>query len=130
MTYYKPSNVSMDEIRRVLSYIGVSRAYKGFETTAVAVYMLTRDPSKLDPITVMLYPDVGAAMHVESHCVERRIRTVIDAVWSRSPERFNRITGFAFPDRPTATEFLEALAFFFLTASNYTAVMAEIDGKI
>ena len=111
---YRPVDVQLNDIRQLLASPGVSMWYAGFETTAIAIKMITQDPSKLIRVTRRLYYDVADEQGVTPASIERRIRHTAEMAWDCNPEHLEELTGCYFPECPTSTQFLGGLAFYYL----------------
>ncbi len=96
---------------RLLRLLGVSGKLSGFY---YAVYMLEQVQQKPDHvllITKRLYKQTAQHFATTSSCVERNLRTLVQACW-RQPDHslLNRIAGMALVGPPTNTQFIDMLS--------------------
>lgn len=103
-------NVSLDA-ERLLRLLGVSGKLSGFY---FAVYMLEQvqeKPEYVLLITKRLYKQTAQRFHTTSSCVERNLRTLVQACW-RQPDHslLDQIAGHPLSQPPTNTQFIDMLA--------------------
>jgi hypothetical protein len=103
-------NVPLDA-ERLLRLLGVSGKLSGFY---FAVYMLEQvqeKPEYVLLITKRLYKQTAQQFHTTSGCVERNLRTLVQACW-RQPDHslLDRIAGHPLSQSPTNTQFIDMLA--------------------
>ena len=103
-------NVTLDA-ERLLRLLGVSGKLSGFY---FAVYMLEQvqeKPEYVLLITKRLYRQTAQHFHTSSDCVERNLRTLVQACW-RQPDHglLERIAGHPLSQPPTNTQFIDMLA--------------------
>lgn len=103
-------NVTLDA-ERLLRLLGVSGKLSGFY---FAVYMLEQvqeKPEYVLLITKRLYKQTAQQFHTTSGCVERNLRTLVQACW-RQPDHslLDRIAGHPLSQLPTNTQFIDMLA--------------------
>ena len=94
-------NVSLDA-ERLLRLLGVSGKLSGFH---FAVYMLEQvqdKPEYVLLITKRLYSQTAQYFHTTTNCVERNLRTLVQACW-RQPDHslLERIAGHPLSQPPT-----------------------------
>ncbi len=105
-------NVSLDA-ERLLRLLGVSGKLSGFH---FAVYMLEQvqeKPERVLLITKRLYNRTAQYFHTTTNCVERNLRTLIQACW-RQPDHslLERIAGHPLSQPPTNAQFIDMGAAF------------------
>lgn len=105
-------NVSLDA-ERLLRLLGVSGKLSGFH---FAVYMLEQvqeKPEYVLLITKRLYSQTAQYFHTTTNCVERNIRTLVQACW-RQPDHslLERIAGHPLSQPPTNAQFIDMVAAF------------------
>lgn len=103
-------NVPLDA-ERLLRLLGVSGKLSGFY---FAVYMLEQvqeKPEYVLLITKRLYKQTAQQFHTTSGCVERNLRTLVQACW-RQPDHslLDRIAGHPLSQSPTNTQVIDMLA--------------------
>ena len=96
---------------RLLRLLCVSGKLSGFY---FAVYMLEQvqeKPEYVLLITKRLYKQTAQQFHTTSGCVERNLRTLVQACW-RQPDHsmLDRIAGHPLSQPPTNTQFIDMLA--------------------
>lgn len=99
------------DTERLLRLLGLSGKLSGFY---YAVYMLEQvreKPECILLITKRLYRQTAQHFHTSSGCVERNLRTLVQACW-RQPDRglLERIAGHPLSQPPTNTQFIDMLA--------------------
>ena len=105
-------NVSLDA-ERLLRLLGVSGKLSGFH---FAVYMLEQvqeKPEYVLLITKRLYSQTAQYFHTTTNCVERNLRTLVQACW-RQPNHslLERIAGHPLSQPPTNAQFIDMVAAF------------------
>ena len=105
-------NVSLDA-ERLLRLLGVSGKLSGFH---FAVYMLERvqeKPEYVLLITKRLYSQTAQYFHTTANCVERNLRTLVQACW-RQPDHslLEHIAGHPLSQPPTNAQFIDMVAAF------------------
>lgn len=105
-------NVSLDA-ERLLRLLGVSGKLSGFH---FAVYMLEQvqeKPEYVLLITKRLYSKTAQYFHTTTNCVERNLRTLVQACW-RQPDHslLERIAGHPLSQPPTNAQFIDMVAAF------------------
>ena len=105
-------NVSLDA-ERLLRLLGVSEKLSGFH---FAVYMLEQvqeKPEYVLLITKRLYSQTAQYFHTTTNCVERNLRTLVQACW-RQPNHslLERIAGHPLSQPPTNAQFIDMVAAF------------------
>lgn len=105
-------NVSLDA-ERLLRLLGVSGKLSGFH---FAVYMLEQvqeKPEYVLLITKRLYNQTAQHFHTTTNCVERNLRTLVQACW-RQPDHslLERIAGHPLSQPPTNAQFIDMVAAF------------------
>ena len=103
-------NVTLDA-ERLLRLLGVSGKLSGFY---FAVYMLEQvqeKPEYVLLITKRLYKQTAPQFHTASGCVERNLRTLVQACW-RQPDHslLDHIAGCPLSQPPTNSQFIDMLA--------------------
>lgn len=103
-------NVTLDA-ERLLRLLGVSGKLSGFY---FAVYMLEQvqeKPEYVLLITKRLYKQTAQQFHTASGCVERNLRTLVQACW-RQPDHslLDHIAGCPLSQPPTNSQFIDMLA--------------------
>lgn len=105
-------NVSLDA-ERLLRLLGVSGKLSGFY---FAVYMLEQvqeKPEYVLLITKRLYSQTAQYFHTTAYCVERNLRTLVQACWRQPDHRLlERIAGHPLSQPPTNAQFIDMVAAF------------------
>ena len=68
-------------IVNILDSFGVNRSYTGHSYVVYGLLLITEDPGRLEYITKSLYLDIAEHYHTNWSCVEKNIRTIVNAVW-------------------------------------------------
>ena len=98
------------EICALLYQLGVTRNYKGFPQTALAVEPCAGQPDRLLQVTKLVYPDVARRYGTSWAAVERNIRTVSGVIWRSNPLLLNELAYVSLPQKPCPAQLLSILA--------------------
>lgn len=101
----------------VLSELGLTINYAGFNYVAYAVSLCMQEPDRLLLVTKWLYPDVARRYHTSSACVERNIRTICKLSWERNPALVREMARHPLTEKPSNTELIAILTTY-LSAEN------------
>ena len=111
-----PAQTIQDEdmITDMLRTIGVPAHIKGYRFLRDAILMVVKDPSLINAVTKILYPDIAREHQTTSSRVERAIRHAIEVAWDRGDlETLNHYFGgtvHSHRGKPTNSEFIAMLA--------------------
>lgn len=111
------TSVDIFSIHKIMLTLGIPSNYIGFFYTSFAVYLSAQDPTCLNLVTKLLYPDIAKHFHTDWRCVEHNIRTIIKVMWQKNPDCLDRLANRHLISRPTASEFISYLT------SYYTSVL-------
>lgn len=109
-----PTPANIFTIYDILTRLGVTANYTGFQQSAYAVYLCIQDPDKLALVSKWLYPEVAKRYRTTGIAVERNIRTVSRQAWETNPALLCELAGCAQDKKPSAAQFLAILTFYFL----------------
>ena len=65
-----------------LDYLGVNKSYLGYDYVVYGMLLTLKDKEYATYITKSLYLDIAKHFDTSWNCVEKNIRTVINAVWN------------------------------------------------
>ncbi len=103
-----------DMVTDMLRNIGVPAHIKGYRFLRGAIMMVVEDPSLINAVTKILYPDIAREHQTTSPRVERAIRHAIEVAWDRGDlETLNHYFGstvHSHRGKPTNSEFIAMLA--------------------
>lgn len=103
-----------DMITDMLRTIGVPAHIKGYRFLRDAILMVVEDPTLINAVTKILYPDIAREHQTTSSRVERAIRHAIEVAWDRGDlETLNHYFGgtvHSHRGKPTNSEFIAMLA--------------------
>lgn len=100
----------MKDIHILLHRLGLRSTYNGFRYLAYAIFLAIEDDAYLRSLTTALYPAIADQFHITAASVERSLRTLIEVFWLRgNTGYFERIVGYALPDKPYVGEFIGIL---------------------
>ncbi|MDL2293856.1 sporulation transcription factor Spo0A [Ruminococcaceae bacterium OttesenSCG-928-D13] len=103
-----------DMVTDMLRTIGVPAHIKGYRFLRDAIMMVIADPSLINAVTKVLYPDIASAHGTTASRVERAIRHAIEVAWDRGDiEVLNYYFGstvHSLRGKPTNSEFIAMLA--------------------
>ncbi len=102
------------EVEEMLISIGVPKRCTGFSYLVTGIGLVMNDFSYTGHFTDKLYPCIAAIHSTKPSCVERNIRTAIDAVWDRgNTDLLSKIINCAITSKrgvPTNSMFISILA--------------------
>lgn len=119
----------------LLRELGIPGHYLGYRQLACALDLLAEKEERILNVYRDVYVVVGEHFHTTGGNVEKNIRTVLQAAWQRDYTRhqFERLAGYSSPNRPFASEFLDAVSAYLRTGKTRTAgsvkLSAEAPGK-
>lgn len=93
----------------VLSELGLTINYAGFNYAAYAVSLCMQEPERLLLVTKWLYPDVARRYHTSPECVERNIRTICKLSWERNPGFVCEMAKHPLTEKPSNTQLIAIL---------------------
>ena len=94
-------NSQMQEIRKILTSLGITANYAGFNYMTYAIYLTLNDPVRLHYVTKLIYPDVARMYKTGAKCVERSIRTACNICWERNPHLICTMAGYQLTKKPS-----------------------------
>ena len=86
--------------------LGLTANYTGFYPAAYAIVLSLRDPTILQCVTKLVYPNVAQVFHTSAKCVERNIRTLTKRAWQNNSDMLNKIAGHTLSKAPSNSEML------------------------
>lgn len=99
------------QVKHTLRMMGIIKPSKGYLAMIPAVKLAMENPSRLSYITKEIYMNVAHAQKISPLCVERNIRTLIEAIWERKDHGYlNKIFEIPIEEKPSNKEFITALA--------------------
>lgn len=108
--------VMQDEemVTDMLRTIGVPAHIKGYRFLRDAILMVVEEPTLINAVTKVLYPDIAAAHNTIASRVERAIRHAIEVAWDRGDIEtltfYFGSTVHSLRGKPTNSEFIAMLA--------------------
>ncbi len=101
---------------RLLRSLGVSGKLSGFYFAVYMLELVRQKPEHILLVTKRLYKQTAQHFDTSSNCVERNLRTLVQACW-RQPDHtlLEQISGRPLTQPPTNTEFLDMLAAYLRT---------------
>lgn len=101
-------------ISDLMRQFGVPAHLKGYQYLRKAILMVVKDPTVMDGVTKILYPDIAKYYGTRSSCVERAMRKAIEVAWDRGNIDFlQHYFGYTIkPEmgKPTNSEFIATVA--------------------
>lgn len=101
------------QISVLLRQFGIPVHMKGYQYLRKAVKIVMEDPESIGSVTKILYPDIAKYYGTAASCVERAMRSAIEAAWDRRDPAFPQgHPGRALlpkMGRPTNSEFIMAV---------------------
>jgi two-component system response regulator (stage 0 sporulation protein A) len=95
-------------VTRALHTVGVPAHIKGYPYVRRAILMVMERPELCHALTKELYPALARQFGTTPSCVERSIRSAVDAAWMRGDPEIQR--GYFTVDKPSNGSFIAALA--------------------
>lgn len=104
-----------NEIKNTLRRLGVKTSNHGYSYITHGILLTLQDKSYLEYITKNLYVDIAHHFNTSDSCVERNIRTVVEAIWkTEDTELLMEIcNGVSIPKRPANKKFFELMYDYF-----------------
>lgn len=100
----------MQNIRKLVSSLGIHTKYKGFRYIPYALELCLRDEEYMHAICKRLYVDVGKKFDTQPRNVEHCIRTAIEYCWQQGNRKLLiELAGYQLRDKPTNSEFISIL---------------------
>ncbi len=99
-----------ERIERELQLLGITKRYRGYRQTAIAVELVLENEECLYNVTELIYGVIARRCSCGSFCIERNIRTVSQRAWKTNRPRLNQIAGYPMFASPAASEFISILA--------------------
>jgi len=96
------------DVSRMLHDVGVPAHMKGYPYVRRAILMVAEEPELAHALTKELYPALARQFATTPGCVERAIRSAVDAAWLRGDPETQR--KYFTMDRPSNGSFIAALA--------------------
>lgn len=96
-----------DEIKKMLRRLGVKTSNHGYSYISYGVALTLKDKSYLEYITKTLYVDIAKNFNTSGSCVERDIRTTVEAIWNTDDTKLllELCDGISMPRRPANKKF-------------------------
>ena len=109
----------MQKIYGTIRKLGAISTYRGFHFLADAIYTKMCHQNKSTMITKDIYPYVARKYETTNMNVERCIRIVINACWTKNKDGFEEIAGYPLSHKPTNSEFIDMVVYY----------LSELDNK-
>ena len=95
----------------ILDSLGASKSYTGYDYVVYGIQLMLEDKECVTCITKSLYLDIARHYNTTWNCVEKNIRTVVNAIWdSGNAELREKVFGRSKKKkRPTNKEFFKYL---------------------
>lgn len=100
-----------EEIGNLLRRIGIPGSLKGHKYLSVAIAKTAVSPDLIFAVTKALYPGVAKQCGITAFAAERNMRHAIKKCWDNGgSELLKEETGIRFVQRPTNSEYIDAIA--------------------
>ena len=96
------------QVTRALHMVGVPAHIKGYPYVRRAILMVMKEPELAHALTKALYPALARQFATTPACVERAIRSAVDAAWTRGDPEVQR--DYFTMDKPSNGAFIAAMA--------------------
>lgn len=102
------------EITDIMHEIGIPAHIRGYRYVRDAIMFTLKEPSAIDSVTKLLYPEIAKMHNATASRVEKAIRHAIEVAWERGNpevlERYFKCTIHWNKGKPTNSEFIAILA--------------------
>lgn len=102
----------MQKIYNTIRKLGATSTHRGFYFLADAIYTKMYHQNKSTMITKDIYPYVARKYETTNMNVERCIRIVINACWTKNKDGFEEIAGYPLNHKPTNSEFIDMVVYY------------------
>ncbi|NCB92660.1 MAG: hypothetical protein EOM40_08860 [Clostridia bacterium] len=99
----------MEKLKELQYYLGIHSTYKGYNYIISSVELIMENEECLLYLNKYLFPAIAKKYDTTAFCINKNIRTIINACWNTYPDRLNEIAPYPLYDRPTVDEFLDIL---------------------
>lgn len=100
-----------DLVEQALRRLKIPTKLDGLAYLTFAIAETIQKPENVRYITKELYPTVAKRHNTSASCVERGMRTAIQAAWKRGGrETLDEMAGYHLIERPTNSEFIALVA--------------------
>lgn len=112
-----------EEIKNTLRRLGVKTSNCGYSYVSYGILLTLKDKSYLEYITKNLYVDIAHNFHTSGNCVERDIRTTVEAIWQTEDTALlmEICNGVPISKRPANKKFFSLMYDYFTKISNADA---------
>ena len=100
----------MNRIEDLLMSLGITRNYRGYRRTALAIQLAMEREERLEAVTKEIYWEVARLCGCTWTAVERNIRTVVQRAWRVNPARLAEMARYPLEKPPTASQFIALTA--------------------
>lgn len=105
-------------IQHTIKRFGFFRTYTGYKYLVYALELTVHNEDYLLAVTKQLYPEIAKSFNSSPQCVERNLRTLVNAIWHKgNRQTFTEIAGYEFSQQPTTTEFIDIITSYLADAS-------------
>lgn len=102
------------QISALMRQLGVPAHLKGYQYLRKAIIIAVKDPTVMDGVTKILYPDIAKYYGTTASCVERAMRKAIEVAWDRGDidflQHYFGCTIKPEMGKPTNSEFIATVA--------------------
>lgn len=116
-------------ISALMRQLGVPAHLKGYQYLRKAIILALEDPSVMEGVTKILYPDIAKYYGTKAGCVERAMRKAIEVAWDRGNVDFlQHYFGYTIkPEmgKPTNSEFIATVADILRLQQDYPEPLAS-----
>lgn len=100
----------MNTVKNLPITLGIRTSYKGYYYVVSSLELILQNEDLLMSIGTQLFPAVAERYRTDVRCIERNIRTVINACWeSPSRSKLQSLCPYTLEHRPSVGEFLDIL---------------------
>jgi len=104
----------MQEVTKIMHEIGIPAHIKGYQYVRSAIMLVIKNPTAMNSVTKIVYPEVAKMHDTTASRAERAIRHAIECAWERGDiDVLNSYFGYTVHNRrgkPTNSEFIAMIS--------------------
>lgn len=107
----------MMSVSDVLCPFEITKCYKGFYHVCFSIQLAVADNFRMEAVIKKIYMETASYFGCSWTAVECNIRTVVARAWRVNPTLLTSMAGYPLCNTPTASEFIENIAFYIIRSS-------------
>lgn len=93
----------------ILQELGVTKNYKGYYQLKLAIQFALEDDFRLQAVTKEIYELVAEKCGCHHYSVDRNIRTILQRIWRKDPEKLCQTAMYKLDAEPSASELISII---------------------